>query len=216
MLPNFLGGLKEYVSLSLKEIKERCKGISCPDCKGTEINHDGFYKRNVRTLQEKILIFIKRLYCKTCSRHFSILPCFLMRYKRYSLEVLEGAYESTALKAASANKSLLEISVGGSLVCPDFSTLYRMWQEVHEILEVDGDNIYGLAKELEPDFSPFSNPVYQQQLDRKRGRGERKKSALQWITAQMITKLTYMKLGSGFRPLSLLHFCSVFQTLSPP
>jgi len=217
MLLNFLVSLKEYIVLSPEKMKTVCKIVNCPICNGKEVIRNGHYTRNVRTLWEKISIRVQRLFCKSCNRSFNLLPCFVLPFKHWSLEVLEEIYESVLLKNKSVTKALLEISLGGYPYSPGFSTLYRMLQQLCYISKNGGDNIYTLGKELEPDYNPFSNSAYQDQLYQKKGSftGKLQKLALQWITSKMLTTLRHMKNRYYFTPLSLLHFSSVFPTFSP-
>ena len=62
----------------------------CPHCEavGTFIGH-GFYPRLVLDRWVEYLIRIKRWLCKKCRKTVSILPSFLLRYRRYLLVVIQ-------------------------------------------------------------------------------------------------------------------------------
>lgn len=218
MLPNFLGNLKDYLTLSPEKLSELCKGVKkCPYCSSDDVIQWGYYYRNVHTLDEKVRIMVKRMFCKKpeCSHTFSLLPCFLLPYQHWSVCVLETVFESVTVDEVSVNRALMKLSIEeNGIFVPGFDTLYRMWYKICSISVQAGDNVYSFVKQLEPDIDPFSNPDYQYLLDRKGSCVRWLKLGLQWVTSKMVTKLNSIKLGGSADSLSLLHYCTVYPDLS--
>lgn len=63
---------------------------SCPHCHTADvlIGH-GFYLRKALDQTLVYLIWIKRWYCKVCHRTVSLLPSFLVQFRRYVLIVIQ-------------------------------------------------------------------------------------------------------------------------------
>lgn len=102
ILPNSLGGLKEYLKLPVKDIFSRLHGVRCPTCHGKDVIHWGWYSRNSRTTVEKVRIRVKRMICKNpgCPS-FSFLPCFVLAYQHWALSVLESCYAGIVIDGES-------------------------------------------------------------------------------------------------------------------
>jgi hypothetical protein len=63
----------------------------CPHCqKASRIIGHGFYLRKALDVSQVQLIWIKRWYCKACRCTISLLPSFLLRFRHYLLEVIQG------------------------------------------------------------------------------------------------------------------------------
>jgi transposase-like protein len=68
------------------------------------LNWHGFYRRQVITLTGIEYIPIRRVLCKECGKTFAVLPGFILKRRRYGIDVirfaLEGAETTTCEKAA--------------------------------------------------------------------------------------------------------------------
>ena len=81
------------------------KPEKCELCRQTQcLNWHGFYRRQVITLTGTEYIPIRRVLCKECGRTFAVLPGFILKRRRYGLDVirfaLEEAERTTCEKAA--------------------------------------------------------------------------------------------------------------------
>jgi hypothetical protein len=63
----------------------------CPYCGAVHLLiGQGFYTRQPRALTQDYVISIKRWFCKACAHTTSLLPSFVLRYRHYLLEVIQG------------------------------------------------------------------------------------------------------------------------------
>jgi transposase-like protein len=81
------------------------KPEQCELCQQTQcLNWHGFYRRQVITLTGIEYIPIRRVLCKECGKTFAVLPGFILKRRRYGIDVirfaLEGAERTTCEKAA--------------------------------------------------------------------------------------------------------------------
>ncbi len=82
------------------------KPEKCELCRQTQcLNWHSFYRRQVITLAGTEYIPIRRVLCKECGRTFAVLPGFILKRRRYGLDVirfaLKEAERTTYEKAAS-------------------------------------------------------------------------------------------------------------------
>ena len=68
------------------------------------MNWHSVYMRKVTTLAGEKQIPIRRVLCKECGKTFAVLPGFILKRRRYGIDVmrfaLEGAERTTCEKAA--------------------------------------------------------------------------------------------------------------------
>ena len=72
--------------------QKKPKGCNLCKCKGC-LNWHSTYWRHVTTFSGKYKIPIRRVKCKECGRTFPLLPGFILKYRRYGVDVILLAVE---------------------------------------------------------------------------------------------------------------------------
>src|SRR5690554_7532481 len=87
---------KHHFHISIQEYYRRGKEnlfpqiYNCPNPKCTyegRLRFHGFYSRNVLTMNETLVIFIKRYFCPDCRKTVSLQPSFVLRSEEHTSEL---------------------------------------------------------------------------------------------------------------------------------
>jgi transposase-like protein len=86
----------------------------CPHCQAVQlcIGH-GFYRRKALSPTQVFLVYIKRWYCKACHHTISLLPSFLLHFRHYLLDVIQGVVVTRFEDGASWTQLAQQCAVEG-------------------------------------------------------------------------------------------------------
>lgn len=108
MLYPFRGSIQQYIErVGSMEEADRCRPAKCPQCKSKQrLLCHGFYKRTVVDFDWDGVIRVRRYLCMACRRTVSLLPEFVMPYRRFAIVVIAAflkarLWRGQTLKAAA-------------------------------------------------------------------------------------------------------------------
>lgn len=84
---------------------KQLKYLKCPRCKSPLLKYHGKYERNIYLSSDRhAVIELNRLYCESCYRTFSLLPDYIIKFKRYVapfiIEVISSILSSSIKKTS--------------------------------------------------------------------------------------------------------------------
>lgn len=146
LLP-FVQDLNAYCKCSLTSLLKFVEKCNL-DCCGSRRIHWGTYKRFILTETEKVLISVRRIYCKICTKTASFLPPFVLRYRRWYLDVLGQAIEELATRKISLFR-VWSLYLQAEMTIKTFSSL------LHRVIDCSfqvQDRLQSWLSSMEADF----------------------------------------------------------------
>jgi hypothetical protein len=116
----------------IKEIESYDIEVSCPCC-GRKMWKHGKYKRTVHFKKRSYVIPILRRRCPTCSKTYSLIPCFIIPWARFANHIRElmGRWLLAGVPLARLQENLSTFAT--SIV--SLKTLYRWKAKLKAVFE---------------------------------------------------------------------------------